>query len=267
MRENIIREKHQGSLGGHFGLDKTLEQVTRYYYWPKVQAEVRKFVEQCSICQRAKGTRSNAGLYQPLPIPQRPWECVSMDFVLELPKTPRGYDSVYVMVDRFSKMSHFIPCKNTNDASLAVGLFFKEVVRLHGLPINIVSDRDSKFFGHFWRKLWKKLGTNLSFSSAYHPQTDGQIEVVNRSLGNLLRCLTKQHGKSWDLILGQTEYAYNDSRNRSTGKRPFEIVYGAHPRGILELRDLSLQDKTSAQGEVFADHIKSLHDQVRRHLQ
>jgi hypothetical protein len=190
-----------------------------------------------------------------------------MDFVLGLPKTPRGYDSVYVVVDRFSKMSHFIPCKNTNDASNVAGLFFKEVVRLHGLPISIVSDRDSKFVGHFWRTLWKKLGTNLSFSSAYHPQTDGQTEVVNRSLGNLLRCLTKQHGQSWDLILGQAEYAYNDSPNRSTGKSPFEIVYGAHPRGILELRDLSLQDKTSAQGEVFAEHIKSLHDQVRRHLQ
>ena len=98
-------------------------------------------------------------------------------------------------------MAHCLPCKQTHDASNIAGIFFKEVVRLHGLPLNIVSDRDSKFLGHFWRTLWKRLGTQISFSSAYHPQSDDQTKVINSSLGNILRFLTKEHGVAWDVVL------------------------------------------------------------------
>ena len=265
-RENIIKEKHSGGMSGHFGLDKTLEQVRRFYHWPKMQTDVRKFVESCIICQKAKGHSSNAGLYTPLPIPDKPWDSISMDFILGLPKTKAGNDSVFVVVDRFSKMSHFIPCKTTHDASNIAGLFFKEVVRLHGLPRSIVSDRDSKFLGHFWRTLWKRLGTNLNFSSAYHPQSDGQTEVTNRSLGNLLRCLAQQYGGSWDNILPQAEYAYNDSVNRSTGLTPFQIVYGENPRGVLELRDVSQMERRSAQAQDFAQVMKEVQQQVKDRL-
>jgi hypothetical protein len=122
--------------------------------------------------------------------------------------------------------AHFIPCQKMNDATHIMNLFFKEVVKLHDLPRSIIFDRDTKLVGHFWRTLWKKLGTNLSFSSAYHPHMDGQTEVVNRSLGDLLRILVTEHHIQWDHILPQEEFYYNDSFNRSIGHNPFQIVYG-----------------------------------------
>jgi hypothetical protein len=134
-----------------------------------MRSDVKKFVDICRIYQYAKGKQQNIGLYQPLPIPERPWDAISMDFVLGLPRTQRGNYSIFVVVDIFSNMAHFIPCQKTNNATHIVNLFFKEVVRLHGFPRSIVSDKDTKFVGHFWRTLWKKLGTSLSFSSAYHP--------------------------------------------------------------------------------------------------
>jgi hypothetical protein len=141
-----------------------------------------------------------------------------------------------VVVDRFSKMAHFIPCQKTSDATHIANLFFKEVIRLHSLPRSIVSDQDTKCVGNFWRTLWKKLGTKLSFNSVYHPQMDGQTEAVNKSLGDLLRSLVIEHHSQWDNILPHVVFAYNDSVNRSTGKSPFQIVYGIQPRGISELR-------------------------------
>jgi alpha-ketoglutarate-dependent taurine dioxygenase len=124
-----------------------------------------------------------------------------------------------------------------------------------------------KFIGNFWRTLWKKLGTNLSFSSAYHPQTDGQTEVVNRSLGDLLRSLVTEHHSQWDNILPQAEFAYNDSVNRSTGQSPFQVVYGMQPRGISELRDSEQTATRSASAEEFAEAMKELHSQVKERLQ
>lgn len=153
------------------------------------------------------------------------------------------------VVDRFTKMVHFIPYKKTSDATHVAHLFFTEIVRLHGLLKSIISDRDVKFISHFWRTLWKKLNTKLNFSSAYHSQTNGQTEVVNRSLGNLLRSLVGENSRQWDHVLTQAEFSYNDSPNKSTGNSPFHILYRIHPRGVHGLRDLGQLERRSANGE------------------
>eukprot|EP00253_Pinus_taeda_P003712 PITA_03712 len=218
----------------------------------------------CKVCQLAKGHSQNTGLYMPLPVPSRPWDSVSIDFVLGLPRMQWGYDSVMVVVDRFSKMAHFIRCRKTSDATYVAHLFFTEVVRLHGLPNSIVFDRDVKFTGHFWRTLWKKLGTQLNFSSAYHRQTDGKTKVVNMSLGNLLQSLTGENSWLWDRALTRVEFAYKDSPNRSTRHSLFQILYGMHPWGIHDLRDLGKLERRSADGEDFAEAMSELHEQFKK---
>ena len=149
LRLSILDELHGGTLGGHFGEAKTLALVKANLFWPKLEKDIARFVKKFVVCMMAKTHGNNAGLYTPLPIPNMPWEEVSLDFVLGLPRTQRNKDSILVVVDRFSKMAHFVPCNKSNDASHVADLYFKEIVRLHGIPKTMVSDRDSKFLSHF----------------------------------------------------------------------------------------------------------------------
>ena len=175
-----------------------------------------------------------------------------MDFVLSLPKTQRKHDSIFMIIDRFSKMAHFIPYSKTSDASRIGRIFFDEVVHLHGLPKTIVSDQDVNFTSYFWKTLWHLMGTLLKFSTTYHPQTDGQTEAVNKSLRNLLRCLVGDSLGNWDLLLPQVEFAYNNSINRSTGMSPFEIVHAYKPRKSSDLIPLPQHARVSISAESFA---------------
>jgi hypothetical protein len=140
-----------------------------HFYWPKMRQDVERLVRRCITSNKAKSKLKPYGLYTPLPIANNPWEDISMDFVLGLPRTKKGRDSIFVVVDRFSKMAHFIPCHKSDDSSHIASLFFREVVRLHGMPKAIVSDRDTKLLSYFWKILWAKLGTKLLFSTTCHP--------------------------------------------------------------------------------------------------
>ncbi|XP_074303235.1 uncharacterized protein LOC141637674 [Silene latifolia] len=241
IRELLIREAHGGAIAGHFGVNKTNDVLSEHFYWPKMSKDVQEIVAKCVVCQKAKST-FNKGLYTPLPVPTQPWNEVSMDFILGLPRTQRGKDSIMVVVDRFSKMAHFIPCHKTDDATNIAELYYKEIVRLHGIPLTIVSDRDVKFLSYFWKTLWRLVGTKLLFSTSHHPQTDGQTEVTNRTLGSLLRGLVSKSTKDWDVKLAHAEFAYNRTPSMTTGRSPFEIVYGVNPYLPIDLVPIPKKD-------------------------
>ena len=267
-RNLLVCEAHEGGLMGYFGVQKTLETLQEHFYWPHMKKDVQKFCEHCIVCKKAKSKVKPHGLYTPLPIPEYPWIDLSMDFVLGLPKTSNGRDSIFVVVDRFSKMAHFIPCKKVDDASHVADLFFKEIVRLHGLPRSIVSDRDSKFLSHFWRTLWSKLGTKLLFSTTCHPQTDGQTEVVNRTLGTLLRTVLRKNLKTWEACLPHVEFAYNRAVHSTTNCSPFEVVYGFNPLTPLDLLPMpNVSVFKHKEGQAKADYVKKLHERVKDQIE
>jgi len=253
---------------GHFGVAKTLAMLKEKFFWPHMKRDIQKHCASCLTCLHAKSSAMPAGMYTPLPVASTPWEDIRMDFVLGLPRASRGVDSILVVVDRFSKMAHFIPCHKVDDLSHIAKLFFREVVRLHGLPKTIVPDRDTKFLSHFWRTLWSRLGIKLSFSTSCHPQTDGQTEVVNRSLSTLLRVVLKGNHKSWDEYLPHIEFAYNRVVHSTTKLSPFEVVYGFNPLTPLDLLPLpSPFDFVHKEGISKSQFIKDLHEKVKSQIQ
>ena len=261
LREAIIHEAHGGGLARHFGRDKTLILLQENFYWPKLVQDVENTVKGCVACHKAKMHGSNAGLYTPLPIQTTPWEDVSMDFIVGLPRTQRGKDSIMVVVDRFSKMAHFVPCNKILDATHVADVYLKDIFRLHGIPKTITFDRDSKCLSHFWRILWKKLGTKLQFRSSHHPQTDGQIEVVNRSLGAMLRrSLVKNNAREWECLLPHAEFSYNRSTSQTTGCSPFEVVYGLNPNDPLDLSSINIDSHFSGEVDERAQFLKKIHE-------
>jgi hypothetical protein len=151
VRPLLLQEAHAGGLMGHFGAKKTEQVLADHFIWPKMRRDVERYVLRCVTCHKAKYRLNPHGLYTPLPIPSVPWEDIYMDFVLGLPQTKRGRDLIFVAVDRFSKMAHFITCYKSDDASHIAELFLREIVRLHGVPRTIVSDRDTKFLSYFWK--------------------------------------------------------------------------------------------------------------------
>src|SRR5436853_3918107 len=187
LKNMILKAEHDSRVAGHFGQFKTLERVKANFFWPKMDLEVEEYVRSCDSCQRNKATQHKKyGLLDPLDIPNRPWEDISMDFIVGLPESA-GYTKIWVIVDRFSKMAHFIPLTTEVPIERLALMFLKEIWRYHGLPESIISDRDSRFTSKFWTSLMKLLGVKLNVSTAFHPETDGQTERVNQTLEQYIR--------------------------------------------------------------------------------
>ena len=188
IRESILREAHDSAYSIHPGSTKMYLDLKERYWWYGLKRDVAEHVAICDTCQRVKAEHQRpAGLLQPMKIPEWKWEEVGMDFIVGLPRTQRGFDSIWVIVDRLTKVAHFIPVKVTYSSAKLAELYMERIVCLHGVPKKIVSDRGTQFTSHFWQKLHESMDTKLNFSSAYHHQTDGQTKRTNQILEDMLR--------------------------------------------------------------------------------
>ena len=174
-------------------------------------------------------------MYTPLPTPNRPWESISMDYMSGLPSTKQGNYCSFVVVDHFSKMAILVACKKSITAKATTKLFFERVWVHFGIPQTIVSDRDSRFLSTFWSSLWSLLDTKLTKSTAFHPQTDGQTEVVNRMIVHILRMYKSKNPRTWDESLPYVQHSYNRALHSSTGHNPFQVGLGFQPLGPIDV--------------------------------
>ncbi|KAE8689004.1 Detected protein of unknown function [Hibiscus syriacus] len=229
LRKELLMECHDSKWAGHPGTHRTMALLNEHYYWPHMKEDVEAYVKTCLVCQQDKiELKKPAGLLQPLPIPERPWESISMYFIIRLPHS-EGLSSIMVVVDRFSKYGTFIPASKVCPAKEAARLFLKYVVKYWGVPKTIINDRDTRFTGRFWTELFKLMGTSLNFSTTVHPQTDGQTERVNGLLEIYLRHYISATQSDWPKHLDVAQFSYNLQKSEATNRIPFEIVNGQQP--------------------------------------
>ena len=228
-----MKQLHDGITAGHPGREKTLELLTRNYYFPGMRKFVNKYVDHGDTCARIKPTRhAPYRLLKPLEIPKRPWQSISMDFVTGLPES-NGHDAMWVVVDRLTKMAHYIPCNETTDTRQFAHMFITHVFKLHGLPLDITSDRGSLFTAEFWKELTRELSIDRRLSTAYHPQTDGQTERVNATMEQYLRAYCNYQQDNWAELLTTAEFCYNNTVSSTTKQTPFFANYGYHPNNDI----------------------------------
>jgi len=229
IKNKLLQWLHCSGMGGHSGRDASHQRVKSLFYWKGMVKDIQAFIRSCGTCQQCKSDNAAyPGLLQPLPIPDKIWCDVSMDFIEGLPNSG-GKSVIMVVVDRLSKAAHFVALAHPYSALTVAQAFLDNVYKHHGCPTSIVSDRDVVFTSEFWKEFFKLQGVELRMSSAYHPQSDGQTEVVNRCLENYLRCMCHARPHLWNKWLPLAEYWYNTNYHSSSQMTPFELVYGQAP--------------------------------------
>jgi hypothetical protein len=267
--EIIIDNAH--SVLGHIGPDKTLKYLRIWFWWPKMTRDTFAFCESCGKCQMIKTSNQRpAGLLHNLPIPNRPWASIGIDFMGPLPES-NGYDYIMVVICRLTSMIHLIATVITVKATEVAELYYREIVRLHGLPESIVSDRDSKFTSKFWKELHRITGGKLLMSTAFHPQTDGTTERSIRSVNQALRAFVNDNQTDWHDKLPSIEFAFNSTTNSSSSFAPFELNCGWMPtminnpildtpyKGVRQFAEQAVQNLESAHDAIIASRVHQTH--------
>ncbi|KAI4310626.1 hypothetical protein MLD38_035590 [Melastoma candidum] len=214
---------------GHEGVQRTVHRLRRDFHFPNMRRLVQDFIRACTTCQRYKSEHLHpAGLLMPLPVPKAVWTDIGLDFVEALPRVG-GKSVILTVVDRFSKYCHFIPLAHPYTAESVAQAFFTDIVRLHGVPQSMVSDRDPVFTSMFWQELMRLMGAKLHMTTVFHPQSDGQSEAANRVIVMYLRCFTGDRPRQWLRWLPWAAYVYNTAYQTSLRDTPFRVVYGRDP--------------------------------------
>lgn len=265
-RQTLLDEAHKSKFSIHPGATKMYQDLKSDYWWPGMKRDVARYVEKCLTCLRVKAEHQRPhGKLQPLEIPVWKWEHVTMDLITKLPRTPRNFDAIWVIVDRLTKSAHFIAIRESSSSEKLADIYVREVVSRHGVPVTVISDRDVRFTSRFWGKFHEDLGTRLQFSTAFHPQTDGQSERTIQTLEDMLRACVLDFGGSWDTYLPLAEFSYNNSFHASIGMPPYEMLYGRRCRtpicwgevGQRELGSTELVQKTTESIQLIRDRLRA----------
>jgi hypothetical protein len=272
LRELLMREAHRSRYSIHPGSDKMYQNMKQNFWWPGMKRDIAEYVSKCLTCAKVKAEhqRPSGLLVQPL-IPEWKWDHITMDFVTKLPRTSSGHDAIWVVVDRLTKSAHFIPVRGDYKMEKYMRLYIDEIVSKHGVPLSIISDRDSKFTSTFWKYLHEALGTQLNLSTAYHPQTDGQSERTIQTLEDMLRACAIDFGGNWDVHLPLVEFSYNNSYHSSIKCAPFEALYGRECRTPLcwsetgegKLTKLDFVQETTDKIAVIKERLKAARDRQK----
>ncbi len=261
-RSSVLNICHDSPSAGHFGIKKTYSLVNRDFWWSSMSSDIKDYVRSCEVCCRSKDSRHKPyGFLNPLEIPDRPWTSISMDFITDLPSSD-GFTCILVVLDRFSKMGHFIPFPNVPSAEDTANAFMKNIFKLHGLPSDILSDRGTQFTSKFWTAICESFKIVMKLSSPFHHQTNGLTERVNSVIEQFLRCYANFKGSNWNDYLFFAEFCYNNTVQESLQKSPFYANYGYNPRFSPAIP--STTDVPRA--EEFTNNLSKLYKELKENL-